>query len=145
MKKFSKLLLVLLLCFTFIGCSSGKSTTKITELLKDAGYTIKYSKDDYTTVTISESKNGKDKSQFIAYVEKDKIGSIAFIQLPEDSQNYDDMIIGYIYSNKKSDAKVDDKAKKAAEKILKKLNLSMDELVNYCLDTYKDKGKSLND
>lgn len=145
MKKFSKLLLVLLLCFAFIGCSSGKSTTKITKSLKDAGYTIKYSKDDYTTVTISESKNGKDKSQFIAYVEKDKISSIAFIQLPEDSQNYDDMIIGYIYADKKSEAKVDDKAKKAAEKVLKKIDLSIDELVDYCLAIYKDKGKSLND
>ena len=51
--------------------------------------------------TISESKSGKDKSQYIAYVEKDEISSIAFIQLPEDSQNYDDMIIGYIYATNK--------------------------------------------
>ena len=107
MKKFSKLLLVLLLCFTFIGCSNKKNTAEITKLLKDAGYTVKYNKDDYTTITISESKSGKDKSQYIAYVEKDEISSIAFIQLPEDSQNYDDMKIGYIYANEKSDAQVD--------------------------------------
>ncbi|WP_279166962.1 hypothetical protein [Thomasclavelia cocleata] len=143
MKKFSKLLLVLLLCFTFIGCSNKKGTTDISKLLKDAGYTVKYNKDDYTTITISESKNGKDKSQFIAYVEKDEISSIAFIQLPEDSQNYDDMIIGYIYTNEKSDAQVDDKAKKAADKVFKKLNISIEELTDYCLDIHKDEGKSL--
>ena len=139
MKKFSKLLLVLLLCFTFIGCSSKKNTAEITKLLKDSGYTVKYNKDDYTTITISESKSGKDKSQYIAYVEKDEISSIAFIQLPEDSQNYDDMIIGYIY------AQVDDKAQKASEKVLKKLNISIEELTDYCLDVHKDKGKSLKD
>ena len=140
MKKFSKLLLVLLLCFTFIGCSSKKNTAEITKLLKDSGYTVKYNKDDYTTITISESKSGKDKSQYIAYVEKDEISSIAFIQLPEDSQNYDDMIIGYIYANEKSDAQVDDKAQKASEKVLKKLNISIEELTDYCLDVHKDEG-----
>ena len=36
MKKFSKLLLVLLLCFTFIGCSNKKNTAEITKLLKES-------------------------------------------------------------------------------------------------------------
>lgn len=145
MKKFGKLLLILLLCFSFIGCNNSKSTSNITKKLKEAGYTIKYNKDEYTTVTISESKNGKDKNQFIAYVEKDKIESIAYIQLPEDSTNYDDMIIGYIYANKDGGANVDKNAKSAAEEILKKLSLTVDDLTNYALDIHKEKGKSLKD
>ena len=55
------------------------------------------------------------------------------------------MIIGYIYTNEKSDAQVDDKAQKASEKVLKKLNISIEELTDYCLDVHKDKGKSLKD
>lgn len=53
------------------------------------------------------------------------------------------MIIGYIYTNEKSDAQVDDKAKKAADKVFKKLNISIEELTDYCLDIHKDEGKSL--
>lgn len=145
MKKFGKLLLTLLLCFSFVGCSNSKSTKNITKQLKDAGYTVKYNSNEYTTVTISESKNGKEKSQFIAYVENDKILNIAYIVLPEDSQNYDDMVIGYIYTTEKSDSTVDEKVKKAAEKRLKKLDLTIDDLTDYALDIHKDKGKSLTE
>lgn len=145
MKKFGKLLLTLLLCFSFVGCSNSKSTENITKQLKEAGYTIKYNSDEYTTVTISESKNGKEKSQYIAYVENDKITNIAYIELPENSEDYSDMIIGYIYVSEKSDFDVDETAKKAAEKKLKKLDLTIDDLVDYALDIYKDKGKSLTE
>lgn len=145
MKKFGKLLLTLLLCFVFVGCSNGKSTKNITKQLKEADYTIKYKSDEYTTITISESKNGKEKSQYIAYVENDKISNIAYIELPENSEDYDNMIIGYIFVSEKSDFDVDKAAKNAAEKKLKKLDLTIDDLVDYALDIHKDKGKSLTE
>lgn len=145
MKKFGKILLTLLLCFSFVGCSNGKSTENITKQLKEAGYTIKYNSDEYTTVTISESKNGKEKSQYIAYVENDKITNIAYIELPENSEDYADMIIGYIYVSEKSDFDIDETANKAAEKKLKDLDLTINDLVDYALDIHKDKGKSLTE
>lgn len=141
MKKLGKLILVLLLCFSVVGCGS-KSTE---EKFKDAGYTIKYNKDEYTTVTISESKDGKGRSQFIAYVDDKKIESIAFIQLPKDAKSYDDMLIGYIYTDKKSSSEVDKKVEKAAEKLLDKLDLTIDDLKEYTFEVQADKGKSLKD
>ena len=111
MKNFGKLLLTLLLCFSVVGCSNSKSTENITKELKEAGYTIKYNSDEYTTVTVSESSGGKEKSQYIGYVEDDAISSIAYIELPEDSENYEDMIIGFIYDIEDSDSEVTDTVK----------------------------------
>lgn len=144
MKKFTKLILVLLLCFTFIGCSSSNTPSKITKKFKEAGYTVNYNKSDLTTVTISESKNGKQNSQFIAYFEDDKLESIAYIHIPEDAQNAEDMLIGNIYVAKDSDLEVSKTVKKETDKILDKLNLTTDELADYTLAIYKEKGKSLN-
>ena len=76
MKNFGKLLLTLLLCFSVVGCSNSKSTENITKELKEAGYTIKYNSDEYTTVTVSESSGGKEKSQYIGYVEDDAISCL---------------------------------------------------------------------
>ena len=128
MKNFGKLLLTLLLCFSVVGWSNSKSTENITKELKEAGYTIKYNSDEYTTVTVSESSGGKEKSQYIGYVEDDAISSIAYIELPEDSENYEDMIIGFIYASEDSDSEVTDTVKEAAEKKLKKLDLTIDDL-----------------
>ena len=144
MKNFGKLLLTLLLCFSVVGCSNSKSTENITKELKEAGYTIKYNSDEYTTVTVSESSGGKEKSQYIGYVEDDEISSIAYIELPENSENYEDMIIGFIYASEDSDSEVTDTVKEAAEKKLEKLDLTIDDLVDYFLDIHKDKGESLN-
>ena len=130
MKNFGKLLLTLLLCFSVVGCSNSKSTENITKELKEAGYTIKYNSDEYTTVTVSESSGGKEKSQYI--------------ELPENSENYEDMIIGFIYASEDSDSEVTDTVKEAAEKKLEKLDLTIDDLVDYFLDIHKDKGESLN-
>lgn len=144
MKNSSKLILIILLCFTFLGCSASKSTSKITKQFKEAGYTVNYNKSDLTTVTISESKNGKQNSQFIAYFEDDKLESIAYIHIPEDSQNAEDMLIGNIYIAKDSDLEVNKTVKKETDKILDKLGITTDELADYTLDIYKEKGKSLS-
>lgn len=144
MKNSSKLILIILLCFTFLGCSSSNSTSKITKKFKEAGYTVNYNKSDLTTVTISESKNGKQNSQFIAYFEDDKLESIAYIHIPENSQNAEDMLIGNIYIAKDSDLEVNKTVKKETDKILDKLGITTDELADYTLDIYKEKGKSLS-
>ena len=68
----------------------------------------------------------------------------AYIELPEDSENYEDMIIGFIYASEDSDSEVTDTVKEAAEKKLKKLDLTIDDLAKYFLDIHKDKGESLN-
>ena len=39
---------------------------------------------------------------------------------------------------------ISESAQKEAKKILKKLDLSIDDLVNYALQVHEDKGKSLN-
>ena len=64
--------------------------------------------------------------------------------LSENSENYEDMIIGFIYASEDSDSEVTDTVKEAAEKKLEKLDLTIDDLVDYFLDIHKDKGESLN-
>ena len=54
------------------------------------------------------------------------------------------MIIGFIYASEDSDSEVTDTVKEAAEKKLEKLDLTIDDLVDYFLDIHKDKGESLN-
>ena len=145
MKKIGKLLLMLLLCFGFVGCSNNKSASNITEKFKEKNYNVSYNSGDAPTVTISESKKGKDVSQFIAYIKDKKVESIGYIKLPDNSQNYDDMLIGFIYADKESDSEVNEDTKKAATAILKTFNLTIDDLVDYVLEINETDGKILTD
>lgn len=145
MKKITSLLLTLLLCFSLIGCTNDKNVTNITKTFEDAGYSIKYSNDENTTVTISETINGKNTRQFIAYIEKNKVESIAYIKLPDENQSSEDMEIGFIYTDKNSDSQVNKSTKDAAIKVLDNFELSIDDLVKYVLEIHNDKGKSLSE
>lgn len=145
MKKIGKLLLMLMLCFGFVGCSNNKSVANITEKFKEKNYNVSYNNGDEPTITISESKDGKDVSQFIAYIKDKKVESIAYIKLPDDSQNYDDMLIGFIYADEKSDSEVNEDTKTAAVSVLKEFNLTIDDLVDYVSEINETKGKALTD
>ena len=143
MKKIGKLLLMLILCFGFVGCSNNKNVANITEKFEEENYNVSYNSGDEPTVTISESKNGKDVSQFIAYIKDKKVESIAYIKLPDDSQNYDDMLIGFIYADEKSDSEVNENTKTAAVSVLKEFNLTIDDLVDYVSEINETEGKAL--
>ena len=145
MKKIGKLLFILLLCFGFVGCSNNKSVANITEKFEEKNYNVSCNSGDEPTITISESKNGKDVSQFIAYIKDKKVESIAYIKLPDDSQNYDDMLIGFIYADEKSDSEVNEDTKTAAVSVLKEFNLTIDDLVDYVSEINETKGKILTD
>lgn len=148
MKRLSKLLLILTLCFTFVGCSSKRTTADITKSFEEANYTVKYNKDEKNnniTVTIGKLEKNKETSQFITYFVNDKPDSVAYVKLPADATKKDDMIIGFIYADKKSESQVNDDVKKAAEKILEKFDLTIEELVEYCNDIHADDGKSLKE
>ena len=84
-------------------------------------------------------------SQFIAYIKDKKVESIAYIKLPDDSQNYDDMLIGFIYADEKSDSEVNEDTKTAAVSVLKEFNLTIDDLVDYVSEINETKGKILTD
>ena len=143
MKKIGKLLLMLILCFGFVGCSNNKNVANITEKFEEKNYNVSYNSGDEPTVTISESKNGKDVSQFIAYIKDKKVESIAYIKLPDDSQNYDDMLIGFIYADEKSDSEVNENTKTAAVSVLKEFNITIDDLVDYVSEINETEGKAL--
>lgn len=141
MKKLGSIFLSLILCLCLVGCSNSNSLEKTTEKLKENGYTIQYSE---STITISKATNGKDTQQFIAYFNEKELESIAYIKLPDSSENNTDMLIGFIYTAENSDSQIDSNTKEAAEEILKSIDLSIDELVEYTLDVAEDEGKSLN-
>ena len=153
MKKIGKLLFILLLCFGFVGCSNNKSVANITEKFEEKNYNVSYNSGDEPTITISESKDGKDVSQFIAYIKDKKVESIAYIKFIQmnfeylliDSQNYDDMLIGFIYADEKSDSEVNEDTKTAAVSVLKEFNLTIDDLVDYVSEINVTKGKILTD
>ena len=84
-------------------------------------------------------------SQFIAYIKDKKVESIAYIKLPDDSQNYDDMLIGFIYADEESDSEVNEDTKTAAVSVLKEFNLTIDDLVDYVSEINVTKGKILTD
>ena len=135
MKQFKKSLLIIGLCFLMIGCTND-AMGKVTKKLQDAGYDISYLTDDFTAVNITKTEKDKDRIQFCAYLEKKVVTSISYIVLPADNSN--------IYVDKNDDNIISESAQKEAKKILKKLDLSIDDLVNYALQVHEDKGKSLN-
>lgn len=143
MKQFKKSLLIIGLCFLMIGCTND-AMSKLTKKLQDAGYDISYLTDDFTAVNITKTEKDKDRIQFCAYLEKKVVTSISYIVLPADNSNIDKTIIGFIYVDKNDDNIISESAQKEAKKILKKLDLSIDDLVNYALQVHEDKGKSLN-
>ena len=143
MKQFKKSLLIIGLCFLMIGCTND-AMGKVTKKLQDAGYDISYLTDDFTAVNITKTEKDKDRIQFCAYLEKKVVTSISYIVLPADNSNIDKTIIGFIYVDKNDDNIISESDQKEAKKILKKLDLSIDDLVNYALQVYEDKGKSLN-
>lgn len=143
MKHLGKLLLIIGLSFTLIGCTNTRDKT--TEKLKEAGYEITYLTNDFTAVNITKTKENKDCIQFCAYLEKNVVTSISYITLPADNTKINDAVIGFIYVDKQDDNIISDKAKKEATGVLKELDLSIDDLVNYALSIHEDKGKSLKD
>ena len=139
MKQFKKSLLIIGLCFLMIGCTND-AMGKVTKKLQDAGYDISY----LTAVNITKTEKDKDRIQFCAYLEKKVVTSISYIVLPADNSNIDKTIIGFIYVDKNDDNIISESAQKEAKKILEKLDLSIDDLVNCDLQVHEDKGKSLN-
>ena len=135
MKQFKKSLLIIGLCFLMIGCTND-AMGKVTKKLQDAGYDISYLTDDFTAVNITKTEKDKDRIQFCAYLEKKVVTSISYIVLPADNSNIDKTIIGFIYVDKNDDNIISESAQKEAKKILKKLDLSIDDLVNYALQVH---------
>lgn len=154
MKKLGKLFFVLLLCFSIVGCGESKEPTKnvrdtdeITKSFKKIGYQIKSVKNDEvdTLSLIKEDDNGAT-SQIISYFEDSKLHSIAYLSTPADPNEYENVIIGFIYAsddvNKKGNEviKIDKSIVKIAKKVLNKTDLSLDEFVKYVKDVHKKKS-----
>ena len=51
MKKIGKLLLMLILCFGFVGCSNNKNVANITEKFEEKNYNVSYNSGDEPTVS----------------------------------------------------------------------------------------------
>lgn len=155
MKKLGRLLFVLVLCFSIVGCGEEskeptkdvRSTDEITKYFKKIGYEIKSVKnDDVDTLSLIKENDNGAKSQIISYFEDSNLHSIAYLSSPADPNDYENIIIGFIYASDNIDqknneiVKIDKYTVKVAKKVLNKVDLSLDEFVKYVKDVHKDKS-----
>lgn len=154
MKKLGKLLFVLLLCFSIAGCGGSnesikdvKNTDEITKSFKKIGYEIKRVKnDEVDTLSLIKEDSNEATSQIISYFEDNKLYTIAYMSSPADPNDYENLIIGFIYASNDMDKKdsetikVNESIVKMAKKVLNKVNLTLDEFIKYVEDEHKNKS-----
>lgn len=143
MKKLGSLLFVLLLCVSLTGCGeSKKSTADITKAFDEIGYKQKIiDEKGIDAVSLVKNESNGDTSQIIAYFEDKNLYTIGYLLTPADSSDYEKLVVGFVYlsSDAKKEYEINKDASKIVDKILGKVDLTVDELVEYAKDVYKDK------